>query len=127
MYSINFFKIFTDYSPEHISLKKKKLTFLGQPLKNITLNLQRQLPGLPCVNLLTGFVIHIDPRAALLYAGYTMRPGDHCQSEKRQCQILHKSLRQTNILQTNRLFKQGRDLFIPEASDPAADVRYIEE
>ena len=54
-------------------------------------------------------------------------PGDHCQSEKRQCQILHKSLRQTNILQTNRLFKQGRDLFIPEASDPAADVRYIEE
>ena len=31
------------------------------------------------------------------------------------------------MLQTDRLFKQGRDLFIPEASDPAADVRYIEE
>ena len=42
-------------------------------------------------------------------------------------QHLHKTLRQTHILKSNRLAEQRGDFFVPEAGDAAADASDVEE
>ena len=40
---------------------------------------------------------------------------------------LHKALRQTHILQSNRLAEQRGDFFVPESGNATADARHVEE